>query len=161
MPTPVIAISGFSNSGKTRVATSLVRILNARGYRVAAVKHCHDGIDSDRPDSDTARLGRAGAVVVMASGPGRVYVMERTPDDPTLESLLSRFADGDVDVVIAEGYKSSSVPKVLVIGAGMTYPEAANAFAVVCDQDSGGPALPTFRFDEPEKLVDMILRDHL
>ena len=161
MPTPVIAISGFSNSGKTRVATSLVRILNARGYRVGAVKHCHNGFDVDRPESDTAQLERAGAVVVIAGAPGRVFITERTPDDPSLESLLCRFKDGDVDVIIAEGFKSSSVPKVLVIGADKTYPEALNAFAVVCDQNSGGPALPTYRFDESEKLADMLIRDHL
>lgn len=161
MPTPVIAISGFSNSGKTRVATTLVRILTAQGYRVAALKHCHAGIEFDRAESDTARLGEAGAAVVMASAPGRVSVIERTPDDPTLESLLSRFEDGDVDVIIAEGYKSSGAPKVLVIGADMTYPEVDNAFAVVCDQNSGGPELPTYRFDELQKLVDIIIRHYL
>ena len=161
MPTPVIAMSGFSNSGKTGVATSVIRILTDRGYRVGAVKHCHNGIDFDPPDSDTARLGEAGAAGVMASSPGRVYVMERTPDDPTLESLLGRFEDGDVDVIIAEGYKSSGVPKVLVIGADMKYPDVENAFAVGCVKESGGPALPKFCFDESEKLVDMILRDHL
>ena len=161
MPTPVIAMSGFSNSGKTGVATSVIRILTDRGYRVGAVKHCHNGIDFDPTDSDTARLGEAGAAVVMASAPGIVYVTERTPDDPTLESLVGRFEDGDVDVIIAEGYKSSGVPKVLVIGDDMKYPDVENAFAVVCDKESGGPALPTFCFDESEKLVDMILRDHL
>ena len=161
MPTPIIAVSGFSNSGKTRVVTSLVRTLNARGYRVAAIKHCHEGIDFDRPDSDTERLGRAGAVVVMASAPGRVYIAERTPDDPTLESLLSRFENSDVDVIIAEGFKSSGVPKVLVVGAGMTYPETTNAFAVVCDQDWDVLALPVYRLDESEKLTDMIIRNYL
>ena len=161
MSTPVIAISGFSNSGKTRVATSLVRILNARGYRVGAVKHCHDGFDVDRPESDTAQLDRAGAVVVMASAPGRVHVTERTREDPSLESLLGRFEDGDVDVIIAEGFKSSGVPKVLVIGAGRTYPDAVNVFAVVGDRNPGGPAPPTFAFDESEKLVDMIIRDYM
>jgi len=161
VPTPVIAISGFSNSGKTRVATSLVRILNARGYRVGAVKHCHHGFDVDRPESDTAQLERAGAVAVIASAPGGVYVTERTPDDPSLESLLGRFEDSGVDVIIAEGFKSSGVHKVLVIGADKTYPEALNAFAVVCDQNSSGPALPTYRFDESEELVDLIIRDHL
>ena len=161
MSTPVIAISGFSNSGKTRVATSLVRILNARGYRVGAVKHCHDGFDVDRPESDTAQLDRAGAVVVMASAPGRVHVTERTREDPSLESLLGRFEDGDVDVIIAEGFKSSGVPKVLVIGPGMSYPEAPNVFAVVSDDNPGGTALPTYRFNETEKLVDLMIRDHL
>lgn len=43
------------------MATYLVQALAEEGYRVAAIKHCHLGLQVDRSDSDTYRLYRSGA----------------------------------------------------------------------------------------------------
>ncbi len=74
MAPPIVAVVGLSDSGKTNVAASLVAALAGQGYRVAAVKHCPHGHESDRPSSDTDRLYEAGAVTVAASSPGGVPV---------------------------------------------------------------------------------------
>ena len=64
MTTPVIAVVGYADSGKTTVAAALIQILSGEGYEVAAVKHCPHGHDVDREGSDTQRMGQAGAAAV-------------------------------------------------------------------------------------------------
>ena len=122
---PVVAIVGNSNSGKTRVAVYLIQTLTAQGYRIAAIKHCPHGHDVDRPGSDTDRLYSSGAAVVMASSPGKRTRLERVDGDTPLGSIISSFGP-DVDMVIAEGFKANSVPKVLVLSNGGHPPEVQN-----------------------------------
>ncbi len=43
MTVPIVAIVGYSDSGKTRVASALVGLLTQRGHRVAAFKHAAHG----------------------------------------------------------------------------------------------------------------------
>ncbi len=140
---PVVAIVGNSNSGKTRVAVSLVEKLVAEGYRIAAIKHCPHGHESDRPGSDTDRLYRAGAQTVIASSPGKQTRTERLEDDWPLEEIVASLDDG-VDLVIAEGFKESAVPKVLVLDGG-TPPAVDNVVAVVSETSASSDP-PTYSF---------------
>ncbi len=140
---PVVAIVGNSNSGKTRVAVSLVEKLAAEGYRIAAIKHCPHGYESDRPGSDTDRLYRAGAQTVIASSPGKRTRTERLEDDSRLEALVASL-DDQVDMVIAEGFKESAVPKVLVLDGGAP-PSVDNVIAVVSEMSASSDP-PTYSF---------------
>ena len=110
MTPPVVAIVGYSNNGKTKVATALVEDLTRQGYRVAAVKHCHDVHSLDRIDSDTDRLYKAGAVNVIASSSGRITSIKRVTGDYSLERIIEGFR-AEVDIVIAEGFKDSAAPQ--------------------------------------------------
>ena len=76
MATPVITIVGYSNSGKTTVATELIRILDEMGYKIAAVKHCPHGHDIDREGSDTQRMALAGASAVVSVSPDKLTRIE-------------------------------------------------------------------------------------
>ncbi len=113
MNTPVVAVVGYSDSGKTRVASSLIKTLTDEGYRVAAVKHCPHGHDADLADRDTDRLYAAGASTVVASSPDRLTKVERVTKDSSLERVVSAMSAA-IDMVVAEGFKSSAVPKILV-----------------------------------------------
>ena len=151
MCTPVVAIVGYSNSGKTEVACSLVRSLTDAGHKVAAVKHCPHGHDLDRAGSDTDRLAGAGATITVACSPGKVTRVEQVDEEPPLQSIVDAFGD-DVDLVIAEGFKHSSVPKVLVANGGGQAPQVSNVVAVVGDRprDCGAPV---YCHDELEDLT--------
>lgn len=109
-----IAVVGHSNSGKTWVASGLIRLLSAAGYSVAAVKHCHEGHQLDIPGKDTDRLFQAGAGGIIASSPGQITSIRRTEGDAALEDLIPMLGPG-YDLVVAEGFKASAVPKVLVV----------------------------------------------
>lgn len=155
MPPPVVAVVGTSKSGKTTVASALVRILSAKGYRVAAVKHCPHGHDIDRTASDTDRLYKAGAVAVIASSPGKRTRIERVAG---LDSLVASFG-GEVDLVIAEGFTASDVPKVLVVNGGSGASSLANVIATVGE----GPGGRDSSIHSPEDLEELaaILRKKL
>lgn len=73
---PVVAVVGYSDSGKTRVAAALIELLSARGYRIAAIKHCLHGHQPARPHSDSERLYERGAVAVIASSPDKPWWKE-------------------------------------------------------------------------------------
>ncbi len=152
MGTPVIAVIGNSDAGKTTLACHLVRTFTAQGHRVAAVKHCPHGHEASRAGSDTERLYEAGASVVVASSPDRVTQTERVGED----SPLATITDGldDVDLVIVEGYKSSAVPKVLVTNGRSSSPMVDNVVAVVGEGDVAD--VPTYRPDDLEGLVKQI-----
>lgn len=156
---PVLSVVGYSNSGKTRVAAELVAAFSSWGYLVAAIKHCHEGHDLDRPFSDTSKLTNAGAAIVIASSPGRMTTIENTGTDLALDEIVERMRP-EVDVVIAEGFKSSSVPKVLVVGEKAIFPTVDNVMAVVSDSNVDVDA-PTFGFHEVDKLAVSIKHNYL
>ena len=127
-----IAIVGTSGSGKTVVATSLVQRLAAKGFRIAAVKHAAHGHQVDRPGKDSDRLFQAGATRVIISSPGQRTSIERMEDDSPLEDVLASL-DSAYDLVLAEGFKGSSVPKILVLGTDPIWPLPQKLNAVVSD----------------------------
>ncbi len=154
----VVAFCGRSGSGKTTVLTGLLTELSGRGWRVGVIKHAsHHGFELDEEGKDSMKLREAGgnpAVVVSAQ---RVFVVEETPEEMDLLEVASRFL-GRVDIVLAEGFKKSPVPKVEVLGQGgeppLMKPED-RVIAVVGDAREGTIA-PRFGPDETVKIADFI-----
>ena len=156
---PVVAIVGISNTGKTRVAASLVEILSYQGYRIAAIKHCPHGHDFGPPESDSERLYDSGAVRVIASSPDKLTLAERVDHDASLTSLVSSVR-GEADLVIAEGFKSSGEPKVLVLDGMDSLSSVSNVIATV-NGDGRAWGCPNYGFDDLESLAALICRDFL
>lgn len=152
---PVLSIVGSSDSGKTRVAEGLIGLLAARGYRVAAVKHCPHGHDVDRPGSDTDRLRRAGATAIVAASPGKLTRIERTEGDTPLEAIAASFGPA-VDLVVGEGFKGSAAPKVLVFGGPDGAPSVVNVIATV-GAGRAGAGLPDYRMEDLAPLADFVV----
>lgn len=152
MTPPVIAIVGPSGSGKTRVATDLIQRLVALGYRVAAVKHCPHGHQVDRPGTDSARLFGAGATKVVISSPGHLTAIERTEGDILLDTIVASldpsYDDPSYDLVVVEGFKGSTVPKVLVLGGETALPLLQNVIAVVGGRGGIAYQVPCYSFQE-------------
>jgi molybdopterin-guanine dinucleotide biosynthesis protein B len=155
---PVVTIVGNSNSGKTKVATSLIATLSGQGYRIAAIKHCPHGHEVDRVNSDTDRLHKAGAVAVVASSPDRLTRFEEVEGDSSLERIVSSM-DGSVDMVIAEGFKASAAPKVLV-ASDHQHPVIEGVVAVVCDAP-GTWRLPRYSFEDLDRLAEQLRQQFL
>lgn len=151
MTPPVVAIVGLSDSGKTRVAAALIEGLTAKGFRIAAVKHSAHGHQVDRPATDSARLYAAGAYRIFLSSPGQLTSIGRTDVDTPLEEIAASL-DSGYDLLVAEGFKDSAVPKVLVIGAEPLSPPPENVIAVVGDNPPSSE-VPSYTFDEMDGLV--------
>lgn len=110
---PVICFVGPKNSGKTTLLVQVIRLLSSSGVRVAAFKHDAHDFQIDHPGKDSYRFAEAGAEAVLIASATKVAFVERTAREETLPELVARHARG-VDVVLAEGYKSSGYPKVVV-----------------------------------------------
>lgn len=114
---PVVSVIGWHNAGKTSFIVRLVRVLKARGLRVATLKHAAGGFQLDWEGTDTWRYARAGSDVVAIAGGERIALIEQHQHEPSLEELLARLP-GDLDIVITEGYKRGPAPKIEVLAPG-------------------------------------------
>ncbi len=151
----MVAVVGYSGSGKTAVAAALIERLTARGYRVGAVKHCPHGHDAARPGSDSDRMFHAGAVAVIAASPG-VQTRTSLADGEADFNALARALGGGVDMVVAEGFKSSCLPKIVVRGRDGTSPVVENMIAEVCADDSGADGAPAISESDLTHLTDQL-----
>lgn len=104
-----LAVVGYHHTGKTTLATALIRELTARGYKVSSIKDIHsEEYRADKPGSNSAKHADAGATRVFARGlfdnaliiPGKMHLPEILP-------LLT------ADFLIIEGMKDAPVPKLV------------------------------------------------
>jgi len=113
--TPVVSIVAKSGTGKTTLLVKLIAELKRRGYRVGVVKHDAHRFDIDREGKDSWRLTQAGADTMMITSPDKSAMVKlHAPDEePTLEQTVARYFI-DVDLVLTEGFKKSTMPKIEV-----------------------------------------------
>ena len=105
---PVMALCGWSGSGKTTALRELIPELAARGLSVATVKHDAHGINVDPEGKDSDHLFKAGADVFL-QGPGQSLIRTHSSGSGTVEGeadlysaltrLLRRY-----DLVLVEGH---------------------------------------------------------
>ena len=109
----VYGVIGWKNSGKTSLMERLVAEISGRGFTVSTVKHVHHAVDLDHPGKDTFRHRQAGArEVVLASADRFALMVEHRGAEPELTTVLARLAP--VDLVLVEGYKRDTHPKIEV-----------------------------------------------
>ena len=115
----IVAVVGFSESGKTRLVVRLIQELKGRGLRVAAVKRCSHGFSLDTEGKDTADFSRAGADgVAMISPEGWAALGDTQAVDA---SRLARRLFPAAGVVLIEGGKDvRGTPKIEVLRAGIS-----------------------------------------
>ena len=110
---PVISIVGRSKSGKTSFIERLIAELKSRGYRVATIKHTPQGMDFNDQGKDTWRHLNAGSEATAGSSPEGMVLVKPVKQDLTLDEV-ARFLGEDYDIILAEGFKQSSAPKIEV-----------------------------------------------
>ena len=115
MAPPVVSIVAKSGTGKTTLLEKLIGELKRRGYRVGAVKHDAHKFDIDREGKDSWRLTQAGADTMLITSPAKVALVKQNRDgrEPPLLEAIAAYC-GDLDIVLTEGFKKSSMPKIEV-----------------------------------------------
>ncbi len=111
----VVCVVGKKKSGKTTTSVGLIRELIRRGHRVMSAKHGH-GFELDTEGTDSWRhRHEGGAHRVAMAGPDQVAVMGgwNGGGEQPLEALVQRYLH-DARIVVAEGFKTSSFPKIEV-----------------------------------------------
>jgi molybdopterin-guanine dinucleotide biosynthesis protein B len=107
----IISIVGKSSSGKTTLVEKLIAELKRRGYKVAIVKHSHHADDLDTAAKDTWRFTRAGSEISAINSLDHLAIYRRIDHyfDP---QEISNFILWDYDLILTEGFKGSSYPKI-------------------------------------------------
>jgi molybdopterin-guanine dinucleotide biosynthesis protein B len=164
---PAIGFVAPSGSGKTTLLRVLVPLLRQRGLRIGYLKHAHHGFALDRPGKDSYEVAAAGArQVMLVSGEHWALLSrsnQRAEDHPAgLDILRARFDADAVDLLLIEGFRGASLPKIEIFraetGNAPLYPQDADIIAVVTDDPLAiEPHPPVIRFDQPEALADLIL----
>lgn len=113
MTVKVIAFVAKSNTGKTTLLEQVIRELKNRGYKVGAIKHDAHSFDIDHPGKDSHRLTAAGADTMLITSQEKLALIKRHDVSPPLEQLVATYFS-DVDIVLTEGFKTSSLPKIEV-----------------------------------------------
>ena len=154
-------VTGWQNAGKTALMEALVKEIIARGFTVSTVKHAHHSVDLDQPGKDSYRHRAAGAQEVVLATPARMVLMrEHRKGEPPLGEILAALAP--VDLVLVEGYKRDSHPKIEVWraanGKPLLQPEEPSIRAVASDEPLA-LAVPCLDLNHAGEIADFILAE--
>ncbi|UOF92075.1 molybdopterin-guanine dinucleotide biosynthesis protein B [Fodinisporobacter ferrooxydans] len=110
---PSIAFVGYKKTGKTTLICKVIEVLGSKGLRIGALKHDGHEFEMDHVGTDTYDFREAGAKSVMIQSARQVAMIEKVDSPAPVSELLQRFRD--VDLIIMEGFKRESIPKILLI----------------------------------------------
>lgn len=161
----VIAITGYSGAGKTRLIEALIPLLKSRGLRVSVIKHAHHKFDIDHPGKDSHRHREAGAFEVLIASRHRLALLrefEREAEQ-NVHHLLAELWDG-VDWVLVEGFRHADLPKIEVwrasCGHQAHYPEDVFVAAIATDSPDALPQAtqrPVLDLNDAAAVADWLL----
>lgn len=163
MTRPIFGVVGWKNSGKTTLMANLIQEFTRRGFAVSIIKHAHAKFEIDHPGRDSFKMREAGARQVMLSSPRRFALMRELSDarEMTFEELLP-YA-GPCDLILAEGYKRESFPKIEIRREGAASCEPLGAdfpgvVAIASDRpEEEKDSRPVFQIDDTGRIVDFII----
>ncbi len=154
-------LAGWSGSGKTTLMAKLIPAVIARGFTVSTLKHAHHAFDVDQPGKDSYVHRMSGATEVLVSSANRWALMHenRGAPEPTLAELLGKLSP--VDLVLVEGFKRDSHPKLEVWraanGKPLLHPDDPHIVAVASDERIPGCPLPVLDLNDVDAIAGFIL----
>ena len=161
MSLPLLAIVGWSGTGKTTLLQQVIPILLSKGIRAGLIKHTHHEMDVDTPGKDSYLLRKAGASQVMVASSERWALMCETPEKQSIDLpyLLSRMDHSVLKIVLVEGFKEESVPKIVLwragIKGGIEELLDEQVIAVASDQKLA-LNVPVLDINHPDSVADFI-----
>jgi molybdopterin-guanine dinucleotide biosynthesis protein B len=163
----ILGISGWSGCGKTTLIVSLIPRLKVQGLSVSTLKHAHHEVDLDTPGKDTYRHREAGAREVLLCTSQRWVLQHELGNEPEppLPQLLAQLEP--VDIVLLEGWKSGSYPKLEVWRAisgdkPPRFPTDPTVIAIASEPlldtaQYSRPNLPAFSLDDLDGITTFVL----
>ena len=158
----MIGLAGWSGSGKTTLITKVLPVLIRRGLKISTLKHAHHGFDLDQPGKDSFMHRAAGASEVIVSSAKRWAVLHELREEPEwdMPALLKKIAP--VDLVLVEGYKRESFPKIEIYrvanGKPLLHSEDKFIVAVASDTQLPNVKLPVIDLNNIEAVADALLK---
>jgi molybdopterin-guanine dinucleotide biosynthesis protein B len=158
----IIGLAGWSGSGKTTLLAHVIPRLVARGLKVSTLKHAHHAFDVDQPGKDSHTHRMAGATEVLVGSATRWALVHELRGDaePPLAVLLEKLSP--VDLVLVEGYKRASHPKLEVyrpcVGKPLLQRDDAAIVAIASDEPLPAARVPVVDLDDIEAIADILIR---
>lgn len=153
----IIAVCGVKNSGKTTLLREIVRELTRRRIQTAVIKHDGHDFSCDIPGTDSYLLKEAGAYGLAVFSDTRIFV-HKTGGGERENELIRMFPEAEV--ILLEGMKDKSIPKIEVIREGVSARPVSNPegrFLIVTDRDGAEYEEETAGFEDIEWIVEKIL----
>ena len=161
--TPLVGFLAYSGTGKTTLLTKLISILSGKGLRVGIIKHAHHTFDIDQPGKDSYKLRKAGASEMLIGSVSRWALMVDAEKEQefTLDDHILRLDQGNLDLILVEGFKLETIPKIELtrpsLGNDLFFPNDANVIAVATDEPlSVKTDLPMLDINNPDQIVAFI-----
>ncbi|MES9853390.1 MAG: molybdopterin-guanine dinucleotide biosynthesis protein B [Candidatus Thiodiazotropha sp. L084R] len=138
--TPLLGFAAYSGTGKTTLLKQLIPLLVESGLRLGVIKHAHHQVEVDQPGKDSYELRKAGAdrVLLATSQHWALMVDEPQPKEPELPELLERLDYRETDLVLVEGFRHLTFPKIELhrpaLGKPLLFPGDPSVIAVASDQ---------------------------
>jgi molybdopterin-guanine dinucleotide biosynthesis adapter protein len=159
---PVICIvAGRSETGKTTLTEKVIREFVQRGYKVGAVKSDAHGFDIDVPGKDSWRFAQAGAKSTAIIGPDKYAIIQKTEIKRELDDIIPFIKE--VDIILVEGYKASTRPRVEVVrkerGTQIISP-LEYLIAIATDVEGLDTSVPILDINDYEGVVNIIVNKY-
>ena len=155
----VMAFVARSGTGKTTLVEALIALAAERGLRVGALKHDAHRFDMDRPGKDSHRFTTAGATVTIVAADDKLALIRQHDACPPVADLIARHA-ADLDLVLVEGWKTSTLPRIEVhrpsLGRPLLDAEHPHLVAVAADAPVAAP-VPVLDLNDPAAVLSFIL----
>jgi molybdopterin-guanine dinucleotide biosynthesis protein MobB len=137
---PFLGFAGWSGAGKTTLIKQLIPSLIKEGIQLSIIKHAHHTFDIDSPGKDSYLFRKAGARQTLLASHHRWVLMDEHLQDqePDLFELIDRMDHTIVDLILVEGFRDVSFPKIEVyrpaLGKPLLSEEDEHIFALLTDQ---------------------------
>lgn len=153
----VFAVSGIKNSGKTTLITKLVTALTQKGYKVGVIKHDGHEFEADHEGTDSYKHKAAGAQNVIVYSKTKL-MMVKDLQEPNIEEMIA--LQKDMDIIILEGMKYSSFPKIEVVRREISEKivcDPKTLLAVATDAQLQVEGVRVIGLNDFEQILDVIM----
>ena len=110
----IVALKGFSNSGKTTSLESIVKYLTDHNKKVAVIKHIHrDGFSIDQKGKDTWKMRQAGGNPIVSYSKNEIAFLtnQKLDINRTIQFLMQM--QESLDFIFLEGFWKNDYPKMI------------------------------------------------
>ena len=154
----IFAITGNSNSGKTRLIRQLIPELKRRGYSVAVIKHCAHSFTLEKEGKDSWKYIESGSDAVSMLSPERLAVLRKTTSRLTPAIVASQYFR-NIDIILVEGGREDrNLKKIEVLRKGVSEKVEApleELMAVVSDFEVTVDK-PVYNPDQVKEIADFL-----
>ncbi len=154
----LLAISGVKNSGKTSLIIKIIPRLVNYGLRVATIKHDGHDFNADVPNTDSYSHKAAGAFGTAVFSSNKFLVVKDT--NAASAATLAQFFP-EADIIILEGFKDSSYPKIEIVRQGNSTASVCNPetlLALVTDISITIQGVPVFHLNDIDAISNLIYK---